>query len=531
MPLPALQWLAVLSLLCLSPSAAAVSPASHQHRVVDVEPTLTPLPSATTNAALPSPPSPSAQPTYNSSWASLDSRPLPTWYDDAKFGVFIHWGVYSVPGYRADDATGGAEWYWDNLQKGSPGTVAFHNRTYGPAFSYAEFAPHFTAELFNATHWADMFRRAGARYVVPTSKHHEGYDATHHSTPLPSPPHCLCVLTPRLCCDLVPVRRYTLWESPQAWLWNAVQVGPHRDLLNEIMQAVRAAGLHAGLYYSLFEWFNPLYLSSPSTYVDQVMYPQLLDVVTRYAPDVLWSDGDWEQNSTTWRSQDFLTWAFNEAPSRDRLVVNDRWGQGTGRLHGSFYSPEHSTDVIHTHKWELCTTIDVISWGINRAATVEDYLTSDTLLRMLVRTVSNGGNLLLDVGPNADGTIPGIQEQRLLEMGAWLQVNGEAIYATHMYRQQQEGADIDNTTVRYTQSKDNSTLYAHALQWPPNNALLLTVPTAGRGLKQAAHLLGFDRALVIEVRGSGLRVSLPPLSLGHPLAAFPIWVVKLTGFV
>ena len=129
-----------------------------------------------------------------------------------------------------------------------------------------------------------------------------------------------------------------------------MQVGPHRDLLSDIMQAVRAAGLHAGLYYSLFEWFNPLYLSSPSTYVDQVMWPQLVDVVTNYAPDVLWSDGDWEQNFTTWRSQDFLAWAFNEAPSRDRLVVNDRWGQGTGRLHGSFYSPEHSTDVIHDHK-------------------------------------------------------------------------------------------------------------------------------------------------------------------------------------
>ena len=163
---------------------------------------------------------------------------------------------------------------------------------------------------------------------------------------------------------------------------------------------------------------------------------------------------------------------------------------------------------------------------------MEDYLTSDTLLSMLVRTVSNGGNLLLDVGPNADGTIPGIQEQRLLEMGAWLQVNGEAIYATRMYRQQQEGADIDNTTVRYTQSKDNSTVYAHALVWPPNNVLTLTVPTPKAGSTQAAQLLGFvGPALVIDVKGPGVRVTLPPLSPGHSLAAFPIWVVKLTGFL
>ena len=497
---PALQWLVVLSLLFISPSAAAVPSATRNRRPNTELAIVQPDASASFTTTPPSisPPTSSAQPAYNSSWASLDSRPLPAWFDDAKFGIFIHWGVYSVPGYRADDATGGAEWYWDNLQKGSPGTVAFHNRTYGPSFTYAEFAPRFTAELFNATQWASLFRRAGARYVVPTSKHHEGY---------------------------------TLWESPQAWLWNAVQVGPHRDLLQEIMQAVRAQGLTAGLYYSLFEWWNPLYLADPSTYVEQVMYPQLLDVVTRYAPDVLWSDGDWEQNATTWRSQDFLAWAFNNAPSRDRLVVNDRWGQGTGRVHGSFFSPEHSTDVIHDRKWELCTTIDVISWGVNRAATVEDYLTSATLLQMLVRTVSNGGNMLLDVGPNADGTIPGIQEQRLLDIGAWLDVNGEAIYATRMFRTQQEGTDIDNTTVRYTQSKDNATLFAHALVWPASNVLLLMEPKSMEGSTQTAQLLGVEGMLVVDVKGPGVRITLPLVTPGHPLAAFPIWVVRLTGFV
>ena len=357
----------------------------------------------------------------------------------------------------------------------------------------------FRAELFNATHWADVFRRAGAHYVVPTSKHHEGY---------------------------------TLWRTPTAWLWNAVEVGPHRDLLAEIMDAVRAAGLHAGLYYSLFEWWSPIYLSDVDAYVAQVMLPQLRDVVSRYAPSVLWSDGDWEHNDTTWRSAEFLAWAFNEAPSRDVLVVNDRWGSGTGRVHGSFFSPEHSSDVVAGHKWELCTTIDVISWGFNRAATVDDYLTADALLAMLVRTVANGGNLLLDVGPAADGTIPAIQEERLLQMGAWLDVHGEAIYATHRWRQPQEGADIDNTTARYTQSKDNSTVYAHVLQWPLTGQLVLSAPVI-QGGKQVVTMLGLPGALSFAPldQGRGVRITMPVLMPGHPMLAFPIWVIKLVGFV
>ena len=196
---------------------------------------------------------------YNDSWASLDSRPLPEWFDDAKFGIFIHWGVYSVPSWSPVGEY--AEWYWDRLrnQDDNEVTAAFHNgtphtrkqqrhdprsspnppptnspallapplrlcaATYGPSFRYQDFAPMFKAELFNATAWADLFRRSGARYTVPTSKHHEGF---------------------------------TMWPSAQSWNWNAVDIGPHRDLLAEIMDATRAAGLHAGMYFSLYESNN-----------------------------------------------------------------------------------------------------------------------------------------------------------------------------------------------------------------------------------------------------------------------------------
>ena len=156
-----------------------------------------------------------------------------------------------------------AEWYWNTLTRGDDGeTKAFHQRTYGADFRYQDFAPMFKAELFNATEWAELFRRSGARYIVPTSKHHEGF---------------------------------TMWPSAQSWNWNAVDIGPHRDLLGEIMQATRDAGLHAGMYFSLYEWFHPFYTSNVTKYVDEVLHPQWRDLIDNYKPDILWCDGEWEQ--------------------------------------------------------------------------------------------------------------------------------------------------------------------------------------------------------------------------------------------
>eukprot|EP01137_Pigoraptor_chileana_P023801 Opistho-2@90706 len=340
---------------------------------------------------------------FTPEWASLDTRACPDWYDDAKFGIFIHWGVYSVPAWSPVGEY--AEWYWHSLAT-EEATQAFHNRTYGPGFKYTEFADMFKAELFDADAWADLFQRSGAKYIVPTSKHHEGF---------------------------------TLWPSAQSWNWNAVDVGPKRDLLKEIMSAVRSKGLHAGMYFSLYEWFHPLYIGpKPSQYVDQVMLPQLYDLVNNYQPDVLWTDGQWEHNATFWHSEEFLAWLFNESPVKDTIVINDRWGSETPGVHGGFYTPEYSSTVYSDHKWEENSGIDVHSFGLNRNTPADKYSTATDIIALLVRSVCFGGNLLLDIGPAADGTIPPVMAERLLQVGDWLRVNGEAIYATRTWKVQQE---------------------------------------------------------------------------------------------
>src|SRR6266496_2347028 len=194
---------------------------------------------------------------YEATWESLDRRPAPAWFGDAKFGIFIHWGVYSVPAYAAAGVPKEqqyAEWYWNSITKGhdlapgAPGGAAwaFHKRVYGANFPYQDFAPMFRADLYDPDHWADVFLRSGAKYVVLTSKHHEGF---------------------------------ALWPSAEAsrtWgrPWNSVEIGPHRDLLGDLTSAVRRRGLRMGIYYSLYEWYNPLWLSDKPRFVKEHMHPQ-----------------------------------------------------------------------------------------------------------------------------------------------------------------------------------------------------------------------------------------------------------------
>ena len=171
---------------------------------------------------------------YQPNWESLDKRPVPQWYSNAKFGIFIHWGLYAVPSWATNSYADGfgsnyAEWYWQRLfapnLKIHKDFVDFHERVYGKNFKYQDFAPKFTCEMFDPGQWAKLFKESGAKYVVLTSKHHDGF---------------------------------CLWPSVQSWNWNAVDAGPHRDLAGDLSSAVKKAGLHMGFYYSLYEWFNPL---------------------------------------------------------------------------------------------------------------------------------------------------------------------------------------------------------------------------------------------------------------------------------
>jgi len=444
---------------------------------------------------------------YTANWESLDLRPTPTWYLDAKFGVFIHWGVYSVPAWGQVGEY--AEWYWNRLPskdaKWAP-SVAFHAKNYGADFDYKDFAPKFTAELFNARQWAGLFARAGIKYVVPTSKHHEGF---------------------------------ALWPSAEAsrtWgrPWNAAEIGPKRDLLRELADATRAAGLKFGFYYSLYEWYNPLWLTDKPRYVTEHLFPQFKDVVTRYEPAIIFSDGEWEMDSKAWRSEELLAWLFNESPSKNEVVVNDRWGKDTRHKHGGYYTTEYAAGLQDdSHAWEESRGM-AFSYGYNRAERVDDYKTGREFILVLVDLVSRGGNLLLDIGPAADGTIPPLMEQRLLEIGDWLKVNGEAIYGTRFAgrscqwtqgeRPKQEYGEYmvkynlldqvgqspkDGRAVKqvfFTKKPD--ALYAITAGWPGRQLILRGVRVPARA---KVTMLGVSGALKTKVRGDTLTIFTPEL--------------------
>lgn len=425
---------------------------------------------------------------YEPKWESLDKRPVPAWFTDSKFGIFIHWGVYSVPAWGpVGDSIGVydkyAEWYWNKLNE--PGKVqkyfkAFHLKTYGPEFRYQDFAPKFKAELFEPEKWADLFEKAGAKYVVLTSKHHEGF---------------------------------TLWPSAQSWNWNSVDIGPHRDLCGDLTMAVKNKGLHMGFYYSLYEWYNPLYRSNPEKYVDEHMIPQLKDLVMRYSPDLVWTDGEWEKPSKAWKSEEFLAWLFNESPVKNTVAVNDRWGSETRSKHGGFYTTEYGLvgdkegiDNSEPHPWEECRGIGT-SFGYNRTESLDDYSSAHQLITLLVSTVSRGGNLLLDIGPAADGTIPVIMQQRLIEIGDWLKLNGEAIYGTKPFFPNNNVRAINkaiNKTLFFTK-KDN-VVFLITTTWPDKEIILNGVKAEG-GLN--VKLLGRNKIVNTKINGSSLTMTMP----------------------
>ena len=442
-----------------------------------------------------------AQQKYTADWASIDSRPIPKWFTDAKFGIFIHWGVYSVPSWGPLPSDGAgvydcyAEWYWwklmDKTNKVNPLFTAFHNKNYGENFKYQDFVKDFRCEMFEPAEWAKLFREAGARYVVLTSKHHEGF---------------------------------ALWPSAQSWNWNAVDVGPHRDLAGDLSEAVKKEGLHMGFYYSLYEWFNPLYRENIEKYVDEHMIPQMKDLVNRYKPDIFWPDGEWYLPSEAWKSTEFLAWLYNESPVKSNVVVNDRWGKETRGVHGGYYTTEY--DLVHegnvkdakiAHPWEECRGIGH-SFGYNRNESLSDYSTSEQLVHLLIEKVAMGGNLLLNIGPTADGRIPVIMQQRLTDMGRWLKVNGEAIYETVACETPKQ-PDINACFT--AKGKD---LYVIFTKYPGKSVSISNIQRR----PSSVTLLGSNAKVNYSQNGKNLTLTPPALSPAQNSGEYA-WVFKLKG--
>ena len=366
---------------------------------------------------------------FQPDWTSLASYRVPRWYEDAKFGIFVHWGPYAVPAF-------GSEWYPRMMYQQGSAEYDHHRATFGPhdRVGYKDLIARFHAERFDAGAWARLFRRAGARFVVPVAEHHDGF---------------------------------ALYECPFS-RWNSVTMGPRRDIMAEVAAAVRQEGLEFGVSSHRAEhaWFFNGGLAFPSDVQD----PQFADL---YGPPDA-SITDLHARTGPGPSQEFLddwlarTCHLVEAyrPSLvffDWWIVHrgfevplqrfaahyynlaDAWGRGvviTSKYDAmppgtSVYDVERAQlQGIRDRVWQSDTAVAKNSWGYTEA---QDYKTATDLVHDLVDVVSKNGVLLLNIGPRADGTIPEGDERLLLAMGDWLACNGEAIYGSRPWKVFGEG--------------------------------------------------------------------------------------------
>ncbi|XP_076073932.1 alpha-L-fucosidase-like isoform X1 [Mytilus galloprovincialis] len=431
---------------------------------------------------------------YEPNWESLDSRPLPSWYDEAKIGIFITWGVFSVPSF-------GSEWFWWTWKEAkNPALVDFMKKNYRPDFTYPDFAPQFTAEFFNANEWAEILKSSGAKYVVLVSKHCEGFP---------------------------------LWPSNYSWNWNSMDVGPKRDIVGELAKAVRSkTDIHFGMYHSLLEWFNPLYIQDRENgfktqdFVRTKTMPELYELVNRYEPDIIWSDGDWTTTDVYWNATNFLAWLYNESPVKDKVCVNDRWGSNIRCKHGGFLNcnDKYNPGVLNKKKWENCMEMDRYSWGYRRNARLADYFSMHELLSEVAETVSTGGNILINIGPTKDGMIIPIYQERLKQLGTWLGVNGEAIYGSKPWSHQN---DTITKNIWYTSQIAGAdvSVYAILLFWPTDNKVILGAPVSSSStiVSMLGYVGNFDWK---PNPGGGIEVTIPPITI-NKLPCNDVWVLKL----
>jgi len=423
--------------------------------------------------------------TYQPTEASLATHPLPDWYSDAKLGIFIHWGLYSVPGWAPVSHTDHdfasndyitndpyAEWYYNTMRVPNSPTQKYHREHYGNA-DYYSFTKTFNDESakWSPDQWSKIFSDAGARYIVLTTKHHEGF---------------------------------TLWPSQVP---NPNQQGLHatRDIVGELTTSARKAGLRMGLYYSGgYDWtFNrgPILRDSDYESVKPQMKAygdyadaQAEELVAKYHPDVLWNDIDWPKSGNALK---VIADYYNAVPEG---VVDDRFGI----KHTDFTSPEYAKmDEIRAKKWEECRGLGA-SFGFNRAEGEAETIAPDKLIALLVDIVSKNGNLLLDVGPMPDGTIPAVQMDRLIKLGAWMKQNGEAIYGTRPWKRA-EGKTTSGIDLRFTQKA--TTLYAILLAKPAEKSITIKELTPAANAK--LHLLGSSESLKWQQRGNDVEIMLP----------------------
>jgi alpha-L-fucosidase len=460
-----------------------------------------------------------SQSLFEPTWESLKRYQVPQWYENAKLGVFVHWGIYSVPAFDN-------EWYSRNMYQ--PGSVAFehHRKTWGDqtVFGYKDFIPHFTGKHFDAEAWLTLFRRAGARYLVPVAEHHDGF---------------------------------AMYDSALNG-WNAARMGPRRDVLGELKQAADAHGLkfglsnhhaenwwffdggrrfpsdvqdprNAGLYgpavqspnafkFPSPEWDRTDWQPRPSAeYLDDWL-ARCREQVEKFEPKLFYFDWWIEQQVFEPYLREFTAYYYNRVPDGVLTYKRSTFPEGT-----AVYDVERGKlGGIRAMHWQTDTSLSYKSW-----CHIEDdeFKKPVTLIHDLADIVSKNGNLLINVGPRADGTIPDEAQYLLGELGSWLDCNGEAIYDTRVWERFGEGdtaqaagdfreRDYQPYTpqdIRFT-VKDGA-LYAIMLGWPGTTALVrsLTPEVLPAGRIEQVQMLGSGAPLNWSQDESGLTVEMPVL--------------------
>ena len=453
---------------------------------------------------------------FRPDWESLKQYKIPDWYQDAKFGIFIHWGLYSVPSFDN-------EWYPRNMYLQSSKDFEHHVSTYGPQakFGYKDFIPEFKAEHFDARAWAELFRKAGAKYVVPVAEHHDGF---------------------------------AMYDSDLND-WSAAKMGPKRDVVGELAAAVRASGVHFGASSHRAEHYffmnggrefdsdvrDPKYASfygpahagvtdkngekwaahPDNAYLDDWL-ARTTEIVLKYHPEVVWFD--WWINTKEFEPylKRFAAFYYNDAAKNNyTAAINYKftaYPEGTAVLdieRGLLDSPRKLL-------WQTDTSMSIKSWGYIKGDT---FRSPESLIQQLVDIVSKNGCLLLNVGPKPDGTIPDEAQQLLLDIGRWLETNGEAIYGTRPWTVFGEGptkvrggAFHDTDTIGYSAQDIRFTtkgdvLYAIALGWPEGSQFTIKSladgnPNAHMALNHV-RLLGSDQEIRWGRDKDGLHLTVP----------------------
>jgi alpha-L-fucosidase len=469
---------------------------------------------------------------FHADWSSLSAYRSPDWFGDAKFGIFLHWGVYSVPAFAN-------EWYSRNMYVKGSAAYEYHRAVYGPQakFGYKDFVPLFTAAKFDPNAWVDLFVRAGARYVVPVAEHCDGF---------------------------------AMYDSGFT-SWDAAQMGPKRDVVGELEKATRARGLHFGVSSHRAEhwwWYhegtqydsdvndarnagiygpaapktlpadhiatepNPSHLERwlpPSKAFLDDWLARSTELVDKYHPDFIYFDWWINQPAFAPYLQRMAAYYYDESAARKQGPVLTYKQEAFPPAAAVLDIERGKLDAQRLQPWQSDTSVSIKSWGYVKD---DEYRTAGSLLADLIDVVSKNGNLLLNVGPQSDGTIAPEIQSVLLRMGAWLQTNGEAIYGTRPWVMYGEGPTNAPTgreevnrsytpaDLRFTSKGD--ALYALGLAWPQDGQALIKTLYSGTvylpGAIERVTLLGSAASVHWEQTAVGLKVQLPSIHDDLPYA-------------